>query len=145
MLITVKKPKLVLGRTVYLKGDTFECRDAEAKLLVASGIATKADVSAKATKESPTPPTTGMSKKPGTPPASKQTAAPRVQRKKLPPVSPTMKPSALTSARPATAAPAPVAPAPVAPVSTQAAATPPAGNPVGAITMPQSGGTPHKV
>jgi hypothetical protein len=78
MLITVKRLKLVLGRTVYLRGDVFECRDAEARLLVASGMAVRSPDGTKVTKGSPTPPTTGMSVKPGTQPASKEIAAPRV-------------------------------------------------------------------
>ncbi len=82
MLITVKKSKLVLGRTVYAQGDIFECRDAEAKLLVAGGLAMKSPPGAKATKGSPTAPTTGMSKKPGTPKASPETPAPNVGRGK---------------------------------------------------------------
>ncbi len=77
MLVTVKKSKLVLGRTVYLKGDVFECRDAEAKILIATGMVAEAPVQAKATKAAPTPPTTGLSVKPGGPPASKQVMAPR--------------------------------------------------------------------
>ncbi len=80
MLITVKKSKLVLGRTVYRAGDIFECRDMEAKMLVAGGMATKSPPGAKATKGSPTAPTTGMSAKPGTPKASAETAAPNVGR-----------------------------------------------------------------
>ncbi len=34
MLVKVTSPKLVLSRNVYKKGDVFECRDAEAKLLL---------------------------------------------------------------------------------------------------------------
>jgi hypothetical protein len=80
MLITVKNRKLVLGHTVYVRGDTFECRDAEAKLIVAGGMATKASSGAKATKASPKAPTTGVSKRPGSPPASTETMAQRVGR-----------------------------------------------------------------
>lgn len=91
MLITVKKSKLVLGRTVYLRGDVFECRDAEAKLLIAGGMVT-ASPDAKVSKASPTTPTTGMSVKPGTPAASQEVPAPRVDRQRLAPIqaSPTL-------------------------------------------------------
>lgn len=131
MLITVKKPKLVLGRTVYLRGDVFDCRDAEAKLFVASGLATKSPAGAKATKDAPTPPTTGMSIKPGTPKASPEMLARNVGRGRRaaapPPTEPTTAPAASAPAAPA--APAPAAPAP-------------AGRPVGAMTLPQPGPAP---
>jgi hypothetical protein len=62
MLVKVKSKKLVLGRTVYYKGDVFECRDAEAKLLKAGGLLEKDEIKEKVpTKESPKPPSTGIS------------------------------------------------------------------------------------
>lgn len=121
MLITVKKSKLVLGRTVYHNGDVFECRDAEAKLLVASGMATKSPPGAKATKGEPTAPTTGMSMKPGTPKASPETPAPNVGRVKRAPAIPTLTTPVKTPAK-----------APTAPAQAQPPA--PAANPVGAMT-----------
>lgn len=63
MLVTVKAKKLVLGRTVYHKGDVFDCRDAEAKLLKAAGQLEKDPPKdgTKNVKESPKPPRTGIS------------------------------------------------------------------------------------
>ena len=110
MLITVKQSKLVLGRTVYRSGDVFECRDAEAKLLVAGGMATKSPPGAKATKGSPTPPTTGMSAKAGTLPASPEAPASRVgPKRKAEAESPEAKPiGAMTMTQPLASRPAPV-------------------------------------
>ena len=108
MLITVKQSKLVLGRTVYRSGDVFECRDAEAKLLVAGGMATKSPPGAKATKGSPTPPTTGMSAKSGTLPASPEVPASRVKRKAEAESAEAKPIGAMTMTQPLASRPAPV-------------------------------------
>jgi hypothetical protein len=99
MLITVRQTKLVLGRTVYHRGDVFECRDAEAKLLIAGKMVTKSAEDAKATKGAPTAPTTGMSSKPGTLKGSRETPAPSVGRaKRIPTLTSSVAPAPLSTA-----------------------------------------------
>jgi hypothetical protein len=61
MLVQVMKSKLVLGRSIYKKGDVFECRDAEAKALIQVGMVKAAAPDAKASKTAPQPPKTGIS------------------------------------------------------------------------------------
>lgn len=134
MLITVKNAKLVLGRTVYRKGDVFECRDAEANLLMAGRMVMKSPDGAKATKTPPTAPTTGMSRKPGTPPASQETPAARVTKQpaSTPPGNPV---GAMMQPQPPQTPPEP-APAAAAPAD-------PAGRPVGAMMQPQGPNAPQ--
>lgn len=134
MLITVKRSKFVLGRTVYLKGDVFECRDAEANLLIAGGMATKSPPGAKATKGPPTAPTIGVST------AKKADADVEPDQNKK--VESTPESSASRAPRGRRQAEAPAKQAEPKPAETEAKKpepAKPAGNPVGAMTMPSSG------
>lgn len=58
MLVKVLKSKLVLGTRSYKAGDVFECRDAEAALLLASRLVERA--SGKATVSSPKAPSVNL-------------------------------------------------------------------------------------
>jgi hypothetical protein len=61
MLVQVMKSKLVLGKSVYKKGDVFECRDAEAKMLIQVGMLKAAAPDAKVSKTPPQPQKIGIS------------------------------------------------------------------------------------
>ena len=98
MLVKVLKSRLVLGTTRYNKGDVFDCRDAEARLLIHARYIAKTDE--KVTKASPAPGKTGLSIVRGvaTPTAPRPAAVPAPKASVAP-------------------APAPIAPEPVAPVA----------------------------
>lgn len=67
MLVKVRR-KVTLGRTTYVKDDQFECRDAEAKILIGGGIVSEVkDPRAKPTKETPKGTGSGISTKKGKP------------------------------------------------------------------------------
>lgn len=135
MLVTVKQSKLVLGRTTYRKGDIFECRDAEARLLLASHIVAKAAQGAKANKGEPKAPTVGVSKK-VTEKAATVAPDDRVKRKERPMPSITKPAKAAATPTPAqTPAPAQPAATTPAPAASQSPAAP--GNPVGGMTQPE--------
>lgn len=64
MLIRVIKPKLVLGRSVYQRGDIFECPVNEAMMMRALNMSQEAPAGAVATREPPIAPR-GLRLKPG--------------------------------------------------------------------------------
>lgn len=146
MLITVIKNKLVLGHTVYVKGDVFECRDGEAKILIGGRLAVKSAVGAKATKGSPMAPKTGVSKQPQlelpvqsetrTQTTSTLVAAPRLGRgrQQQPAAQPSTGQQSRSSAQTPPAARQSSAASPV---------TPPAGSAVGAMTMADPSAQPN--
>lgn len=78
MLVQVQKSKLVLGKSVYKKGDVFDCRDAEAKMLIQVGTLKAAAPDAKVSKTPPQPAKIGISlaKGPGPKAAVKQPPKP---------------------------------------------------------------------
>lgn len=73
MLVKVLKSKLVLGTHVYKAGDVFECRDAEAGLLIASGMATKTEARLSAPQPKPTSVRLGTEAAPAPQPAPEPT------------------------------------------------------------------------
>jgi hypothetical protein len=78
MLVQVMKSKLVLGKSIYKKGDVFECRDAEAKMLIVVGMLKAAAPDAKISKAPPQPQKIGISlaKGPGPKVSAKQSPKP---------------------------------------------------------------------
>jgi len=56
MLIRILHQKLTLGRSVYQRGDVFECPPQEAQMMAAIGLCQPVVGAAKATREPPLPP-----------------------------------------------------------------------------------------
>lgn len=56
MLIKVTKQKLILGRSVYQRGDIFECPLQEARMMAAIGLVQTAPDGAHPTRVPPVPP-----------------------------------------------------------------------------------------
>lgn len=56
MLIKVVQQRLTLGRSVYQRGDIFECPPQEAQMMAAIGVGALAPPSSKATREAPLAP-----------------------------------------------------------------------------------------